>query len=166
MLSKTTIPVALSIVVCFSHLSWAGDFQKLKSQNWHQWRGPNANGVSSTADPPVAWSESKNILWKVAVDGHGSATPIVWEEKVFLLTVINTGRVDPKLLPPDKQPDRPFGITYPNTFYQYVVLCLDRNTGRELWRRVAVEEIPEEGHHGDNSFASASPTTDGQNLYA
>jgi len=44
-------------------------------------------------------------------------------------------------------------------------LCLDRNTGKELWRKIAAEEIPQEGHHGDNSFASASPTTDGQRLY-
>jgi len=114
----------------------------------------------------VTWSEGKNVAWKVAVAGHGNSTPIVWEEKVFLLTVVDTGRIDPSLPPPDKQPDRPFGITYPNTFHQYVVLCLNRNTGDELWRRVATEQIPEEGHHGDNSFASASPTTDGQKLYA
>jgi len=166
MFPKTTVPVVLSMVVCFAHLSWAGDFQELKSQNWHQWRGPHANGVSSTADPPATWSERENILWKVAVDGHGNTTPIVWGDKVFLLTTIDTGRADPTLTPPNEQPDRPFGIKYPNTYHQYVVLCLDRNTGQELWRRVAAEEVPKEGHHGDNSFATASPTTDGQRLYA
>ena len=59
-----------------------------------------------------------------------------------------------------------FGITFPNTFYQFAVICLDRNTGRELWRKVAAEKVPHEGHHGDNNYASASPTTDGERLYA
>jgi len=171
MLRKKTVPIALLIAVCsvhlsWVHLSWSNDFLELKSQNWHQWRGPSANGVSATANPPVTWSEDKNVMWKVAVAGQGNSTPIIWGEKVFLLTVIDTGRIDPNLPPPDEQPERPFGITYPNTFHQYVVLCLDRNTGDELWRRVAAEKVPEEGHHGDNSFASASPTTDGENLYA
>ena len=163
---KFRVSIASTIVVCLGHVTWADDFQDLKSQNWHQWRGPNASGVSSTADPPVTWSESRNILWKVAVDGLGNSTPVIWGDRVFLLTAIDTGRVDPNRTPPDRQPDRPFGIKYPNTFHQYVVLCLDRNSGTALWRRVATEAVPQEGHHSDNSFASASPTTDGQRLYA
>jgi len=132
---------------------------------WHQWRGPEANGVSRTATPPIEWSEGKNIKWKVAIDGNGSSTPIIWGNKVFLLTAINTGIVDPSLPRPEDQPDRVFGIKYPNTTYRFVVLCLDRDTGKELWRKTATERIPHEGHHGDNDFASASPTTDGQRLY-
>ena len=135
------------------------------SKNWHQWRGPEANGVSQTATPPIEWNEGKNIRWKVAIDGNGSSTPIVWEDKVFLLTAIDTGIVDPSLPKPEDQPDRVFGIKFPNTTYRFVVLCLDRETGKELWRRTATENIPHEGHHGDNDFASASPTTDGERLY-
>lgn len=80
--------------------------------------------------------------------------------------MIDTGKADPNLPPPDQQPKRPFGITYPNTLHQYVVLCLDRHTGDELWRKIAIEKIPHQGHHGDNDFASSSPTTDGKQLYA
>lgn len=162
----TLLPTTLSLLLCIANLSWAGDFQELKSQNWHQWRGPHASGVAPGADPPVTWSERENVLWKVPIDGHGSSTPIVWGDKVFLLTAIDTGKVDPKLTPPEEQPERRFGIKYPNTFHQFAVLCLDRNTGQELWRRVAAEKVPNEGHHGDNSFATASPTTDGKKLYA
>ena len=143
----------------------AADFQKSKSENWHQWRGPNATGASSTAQPPVTWSENKNIQWKVSIPGYGSGSPIVWGNKVFLLTAINTGKVDPSLPKPEDQPKRIFGITHPNTTYEYVVLCLDRITGKTLWRRVATKKIPHEGAHGDNNFASASPTTDGERLY-
>ena len=135
------------------------------ANNWHQWRGPEANGVSRTAAPPTHWNEKKNIRWKVAIDGSGTATPIIWGNKVFVLTAINTDKVDPSRPKPEDQPKRMFDITFPNTTYQFVVLCLDRKTGKEIWRRTAVEQIPHEGHHGDASFASASPFTDGERLY-
>jgi outer membrane protein assembly factor BamB len=133
--------------------------------NWHQWRGPEANGVSRTAKPPTEWSEDKNVRWKVAINGKGNASPIIWGNKVFLLTAINTGQIDPSRPKPEDQPKRVFGITYPNTVYKFEVLCLDRNTGKELWRRTASEHVPHEGTHHDADFASASPTTDGERLY-
>ena len=77
----------------------------LRSKNWHQWRGPEANGVSRTATPPTQWNEGKNIRWKVAIDGNGSSTPIIWEDQVFLLTAIDTGIIDPSLPKPEDQPD-------------------------------------------------------------
>lgn len=137
-----------------------------KAKNWHQWRGPEANGVSRTATPPLEWSQDKNIQWKVPVEGLGTSTPIVWGDKVFLLSGINTGKVDPSLPKPEDQPKRPFGITFPNTTYQFAVICLDRNTGKELWKKAATEMVPHAGHHGDNNYASYSPTTDGKRLYA
>ena len=140
----------------------AGDI----ADNWHQWRGPEATGVSRTATPPFAWSESKNVHWKVDVEGQGGSSPIVWDDKIFLLTAVDTDRVDPSKTPPGKQSNNnPFGIKYPNTFHDYVVLCLDRDSGDTLWRRVATTQVPAEGHHLDNDFASSSPTTDGERLY-
>lgn len=133
--------------------------------NWNQWRGPQATGVSTTATPPLEWSESKNVQWKVAIDGNGTSTPIIWENQVFILTAIDTGVIDPTLPKPEDQPERVFGIKHPNTLFQFVVLCFDRSTGKELWRQMATERVPHEGHHGDNDFASASPTTDGKRLY-
>ena len=72
--------------------------------HWHQWRGPEANGVSRTANPPIEWSEDKNIQWKVAVDGQGTSTPIIWGDKLFLLTAIDTGKEDPSIPKPEDQP--------------------------------------------------------------
>ena len=135
------------------------------AKNWHQWRGPEANGVSRTATPPMTWSESENIRWKVPIDGRGVSSPVVWGNKIFLLSSVNTGEVDTSLPKPEDQPERVFGIKHPNTKYSFVVLCLDRKTGKEIWRRVATDLVPHEGHHKDNSFASASPFTDGKRLY-
>ena len=154
-----TRPLAISIILLVSvHLH----ADESISNNWHQWRGPEANGVSRTATPPIEWSEEQNIGWKVSIDGSGNATPIVWGNKVFLLTAINTERVNPSLPKPEDQPKRGFGIKFPNTSYQFVVLCLDRRSGKELWRRTATELVPHEGHHGDADFASTSPMTDGE----
>ena len=136
-----------------------------KGLHWHQWRGPEANGVSRTAKPPIEWSEDKNIQWKVAIEGQGNASPIIWGDKVFVLAATNTGRVDPSVPKPEDQPKRVFGIKHPNTFYRFEVLCLDRNTGKELWRQTASEHLPHEGTHHDADFASASPTTNGKRLY-
>lgn len=167
-MSLNSIAIVATLAVCLpwvTNRSIAESVKHDQENYWHQWRGPEANGVSRTAKPPLEWSESKNIRWRVETPGKGNASPIVWGNKVFLLSAINTGKVDPSLPKPEDQPKRVFGITYPNTSYQFVVLCLDRESGKELWRRTATERIPHEGHHGDADFASASPTTDGQRLY-
>jgi outer membrane protein assembly factor BamB len=135
------------------------------AHNWHQWRGPNATGVSPTANPPIEWSEEKNVKWKVAIDGQGTSTPVIWNDKVFLLTAIQTGVKDPSIPDPEDQPKTNFfDIKQPNAQHAFVVLCLDRNTGEEVWRQVATTKVPHEGAHNDNDFASASPTTDGEYL--
>jgi len=133
--------------------------------NWPQWRGPLAAGVAPLADPPTEWSESQNVRWKVAVPGNGSSTPIVWGDRVFLLTAVETDRVAADVPAPADQPRRPFGIVFPNKYHQFTVMCLDRATGKTLWQRVAAELVPHEGHHPDNDFASATPVTDGRFLF-
>src|SRR5260221_12109753 len=60
-------------------------------QFWPQWRGPYATGVSRTADPPVEWSETKNIRWKVEIPGRGAGTPVIWGDKVFVLSAVPAG---------------------------------------------------------------------------
>ena len=166
-LRKTHFTAIAVFFICFQLCVGASDDGTVESQetNWHQWRGPDANGVSRDSDPPVEWSERKNVRWKVAIEGQGNASPIVWDDKVFLLSAINTGRVDPAAAKPEDQPKRVFGIKHPNTFYKFEVLCLDKNTGAELWRQTATERVPHEGTHHDADFASASPTTDGERLY-
>ena len=66
-------------------------------QNWPQWRGPLQNGVAPAANPPVTWSETNNIKWKVKIPGEGSATPLVWGNQIFVQAAIPTGKkVEPK----------------------------------------------------------------------
>jgi len=53
----------------------------------------------------------------------------------------------------------------PTEFHQFVLLCLDRQTGKTLWQQVTTETVPHEGHHRDHSFASHSPVTDGKLVF-
>jgi outer membrane protein assembly factor BamB len=117
---------------------------------WPQFRGPEGNGFAPGGDPPLEWSETKNIRWKVEVPGSGSATPIVWGDRLFLLTTVDTGK----------------GETGGRTLHQFDVLCLDRPTGKTLWRKTAAELVPHEGLHQTNTYASGSPATDGKILIA
>ncbi len=57
-------------------------------QGWPQWRGPLGTGYAPESDPPVEWSESKNVRWKVALPGKGHSTPIVLGDRIFLTTAI------------------------------------------------------------------------------
>ena len=173
---KTSLRVVTALSLCLSlclvalRSAGADDFAAARQRNWHHWRGPDADGVAPRAEPPVEWSREngieKNIQWKIPVPGEGSSTPIVWEERIFLLTAVKTERVDDSIPEPEDQPERPFGIKFPRNVYRFVVLCIDRASGKVMWERTACERVPHEGRHPNNSFASGSPTTDGERLYA
>jgi hypothetical protein len=86
-------PVAGCFVLAFAACSVHADsFEKEKLRNWHQWRGPEATGVAPLGKPPTEWSETKNIKWKVEIPGRGSASPIIWGDRIFVLTAIKTER--------------------------------------------------------------------------
>jgi outer membrane protein assembly factor BamB len=127
---------------------------------WAQWRGPFATGVSPSATPPLVWSETKNIRWKVEIPGRGSASPVVWGDRLFLLTAIPVGVSG-------EAQHAPQGGARPRGVHRFVVIAIDRHTGRTIWERIAREEEPHEAGHPENStWASSSPITDGEHVFA
>jgi outer membrane protein assembly factor BamB len=140
-------------------------FARARLDNWHHWRGPHANGTAPKADPPLTWDAKTNIQWKALIPGRGSATPIVWGDQVFVLSAIKTERVAAPADLPKVDPAFERKTTPPNNYYQFVVLCFDRNTGKLRWQKQAAEKVPHEGHHFSHSYAAGSPTTDGKYLY-
>jgi len=127
---------------------------------WPQWRGPHANGVSRTANPPLEWSETKNIRWKVVIPGRGSSTPVVWGDRLFVTTAVPAGVAG------DAQ-HAPRGGLKPRGVHRFVVMAIDRKTGKTIWEQAAVEQEPHEAGHFENStWASSSATTDGQSVFA
>lgn len=127
---------------------------------WPQWRRPEATGVSRSASPPLEWSESKNITWKVEVTGRGSATPVVWGDRLFILSAVPVGATT-------GQAHEPLGGVKPRVPHRYLVIAMDRHTGKVVWERVAREEAPHEATHQDNgTWASSSAITDGEHVIA
>lgn len=133
------------------------------TEYWPQWRGPLATGVAPRADPPVEWSEGKNVAWKVEIPGRGSASPIVWKEVVYVLTAVPTG--EPTQTAAPQGDGRSRGIQ-PNQAQQFTILAIRRSDGGVAWKKVLREEVPHEGTHGTGTWASNSPITDGEHLYA
>lgn len=161
---KSTL-IALALTLTCSASLIADDANPASLANWPQFRGPLATGEAPEGNPPLTWSESENVRWKVEIPGEGSSTPVVWNDRVFLLTAIKTDRKTDAVPEPDKQPKRQFGIVFPNHYHQFTVLCLDRQSGKTLWQKVAADLVPHEGHHPDNDFASSTPVTDGNHLW-
>ena len=134
---------------------------------WPQWRGPLATGVAPAANPPTEWSESSNVRWKVEIPGHGSASPIVWGDHVFVLTAVPAGKGTgdgPGLFA--RLRNRLMGAVGSSELQRFAVIALDRQDGSVVWERTAVTEQPHEGRHGTGSWASASAVTDGEVLCA
>jgi outer membrane protein assembly factor BamB len=127
---------------------------------WPQWRGPDATGVSKYANPPTEWSETKNVRWKLEIPGRGFASPVVWGDRLFVLTAVPVGVSSPA-------DHGPRGVVQPRDTHRFMVLAVDRRTGKVVWERLAREERPHEGTHQDNgTWASSSAITDGQRVYA
>ncbi len=137
------------------------EYGNAKYQNWHQWRGPDANGVATQANPPTQWNDKTNIRWKFPIVGEGSSTPIVWGNQVFILSAIETDRM-PAIAPSTNTEAK---TQPPEHVLEFVVWSLDRNTGNVVWKKVVTEAAPHEGRHPSTTYAAASPTTDGQRLY-
>jgi outer membrane protein assembly factor BamB len=134
--------------------------------NWPQWRGPLGTGVGPAADPPISWSETSNVRWKVKIPGRGTGTPVIWGGRIFLQTAVPAGE-KPAEAPPPARPAGAGGLAVaPTEVQRFTLLCLDQQTGKTLWQQVAREELPHEGHHPDHGFASQSPVTDGTHVFA
>lgn len=113
-------------------------------RNWPQWRGPAGNGLVIHGNPPLRWAEGTNVKWKVDLPGLGHATPIIWGNRIFVLTAVPVQNGGKRLA--------------------FTVMCLDRRNGQTLWSKVAREDVPHQAIQPTNSHSSGSPVTDGEHV--
>ena len=108
---RTALPLAIVGLISVSSLTMTAT-NAPGDKFWPQWRGPLATGVAPSADPPIERSETRNISWKIEIPGRGSATPVVWGDRLFLLTAVPEG------LPADKR-HQPLGGVAPRVVHSY-----------------------------------------------
>ncbi len=153
------------ILLLFSFVVSAQTESEKPKNNWPQWRGPQGTGAAAKGNPPIQFGENQNLKWKTPIPGKGHATPIVWGDKIIVQTAVSTN---------EKAPQAPEGAgegsrMAPNQtdkIHEFFVLMVHRNTGEILWETMVTREWPQENTHDLGSWASNSPCTDGEHIYA
>jgi outer membrane protein assembly factor BamB len=136
-------------------------FSLVYADNWPSWRGPGSLGISSEKGIPAKWDPAKNIKWKVEVPGLGHSSPIVWGDRIFVTTAVNS---DPREA--NWQKGFPMGTRNPDASeISWKVLCFDKENGKLLWEQTAVTRKPANARQTKNSYASQTPVTDGTYVY-
>jgi hypothetical protein len=116
--------------------------------NWPQFRGPNAQGISTNANLPQHWSATENVAWIAEIPGRGWSSPIVWGDRVFVTTAINSGITEPPkkgLYMGGERPDSP------RPDHEWKVICLDLASGKIRWEHVVHRGPPTGPTHLKNS---------------
>ncbi len=131
--------------------------------HWPQFRGAQSLGVADGASLPDRWTATENIAWKTDIRGRGWSSPIVWENRIFVTSVVNLG----------DEPEAKKGLYFggeqkepPKSEHQWNVACLDLSSGKLLWEKTAHQGLPAAPIHVKNSYASETPVTDGERVYA
>jgi outer membrane protein assembly factor BamB len=134
-----------------------------ESARWPQFRGPGARGVAEASNLPDRWSTNQNVAWVTDVPGRGWSSPIAWGNQVFLTAVVS----DAEMEEPKK------GLYFggerkeiPKANHHWMVFAYDLASGRELWRHQAHAGTPPTQLHVKNTYASETPVTDGERVYA
>lgn len=135
----------------------------LQAQNWPAFRGEKAAGVADGRPLPTRWNleTGENVLWKTPIPGLAHASPIVWGNKVFLITAISD---DTK--PEYIAKDRGIKSVGENARHMWRMYCLDKRTGKILWSHTAHEGVPRAKRHLKATQANATPVTDGRYVVA
>jgi outer membrane protein assembly factor BamB len=151
----------------------AVSFTTLSAQDWPQWRGPAASGVSAERGLPTHWNDSENIAWKAPIRGLGISSPIVSGDLVFVTSQAGSGvvRSGPRLVQSGNAADAgeralgagPFGAAGRVVF---LVSAFDRRTGSRKWEYELAAEGDLPAVHEKHNLASPSPVSDGERVYA
>jgi outer membrane protein assembly factor BamB len=176
------LELLLASALCFQ----ASASKAASPVNWPQFRGAGGSGVADASTLPTRWSTTENVAWVTEVPGRGWSSPIVWRDRVFVTSAVNAGRFkagstgiygndyaaeltrqglsDEEVL--KRVVARDIELTDEAEEVRYLVVALDAQTGRILWQREAHRGKPFGGRHRKNTYASETPATDGERLYA
>ena len=154
-MKRTAVCVAVLVGVTLSVGLTAND-------DWAQFRGPGARGVVEDQNLPETWSTTENVAWVTEIPGLGWSSPIVSGDTVFLTSVVSNADVEAP------RAGLYFGgeRSTPTAVHHWMVYAMDVATGELRWQREVHAAVPATSHHLKNTFASETPVTDGERLYA
>ena len=134
----------------------------VSAQNWPGFRGAAANGVAAEA-APARWdvAASQNILWKAPVPGLAHASPVIWGDRVFIVTAIASEGA-----PTVRVGQSGIDAAQDMVTHTWKIYALDRRTGKVQWDQIAHKGVPRIKRHVKASHASATPATDGKYVAA
>ncbi len=112
-------------------------FSTAKADNWPQWRGPKNDGVSTEKNIATEWSPEKNVEWRCELPGQAGATPVVWNDRIFLTS---------------SEGD------------DLVLIAVSAKDGSKLWKQ-KVGSGNQDARAGEGNSASPSPCTDGKHVW-
>ena len=107
------------------------------ADNWQQWRGTHNDGISQETDTPIQWNQTENVKWRLPLPGEAAATPVVWEDKIFLTSAAGDA---------------------------LLLMCISTD-GEELWKQT-LGHGNRRVRGGEANFAAPSPVTDGEHVWA
>jgi outer membrane protein assembly factor BamB len=134
----------------------------VRADQWPQFRGPGSTGVAEGSNLPDTWSTTQNVKWKTAIPGHGWSSPIAWGDRIFLTAVVPVGETEAPKKGLYFQGERPA----PTIEHRYMVYAVDFTTGKIAWEHQVHRGVPPAARHLKNTFASETPVTDGERVYA
>ena len=135
----------------------------LHAANWPQFRGPQASGVDASAAASTKWNveTGENIRWRAPISGLSHASPIVWNDRVYVATAVRPGKADLKVgLYGD------IASANDQDTHQWRLLALDRASGKVIWDKLGHESVPRVKRHTKASHCNSTPATDGQRVVA
>ena len=174
------------VIACVAVVSLAAQATPPSSAHWPQFRGAGASGVADAANLPVTFSSTDNVAWVTEIPGRGWSSPIIWGDRVFVTAAMNAGEfkapstgifgndfvaeLTAQGVPPDEVNKRVIArdieLADEAEDVSYVVYALDARTGAITWRQEAHKGKPAGGRHRKNTYASETPATDGERVYA
>jgi len=159
---KQTITPLCFLLVLFSYLPQCLTAQTPFNRQWPGFRGPMGCGFIEDARTATSWNIDtlKNIKWKTPIPGLGHSSPVIWNDYLFVTTA--SGKTDNESLKVGLYGD--IDEANDQSEHEFKVYCLDKNSGKIIWERVARKGIPKSKRHTKSSQANCTPATDGKYL--
>jgi len=162
---KLTISRCLMVIlILIASMSLMVAQEKSSETNWPSFRGINAKGFSDGRPTPATWNveSSDNIQWKTPIPGLAHSSPVIWEDRIFITTAISENE-NPVL---DTELKGNINPVEGEKSHEWMVYCLDKNTGKILWKKMAHEGVPKVKRHPMATHANSTAATDGKYVVA